>query len=122
MKREAGFSLLETIAALALLGIISAVFLGALATSSNSRALADEHVSARILAESQMEHVRQLDYASSYEASPAISAKYPGYSTAIDVENMRNGHIQKVTITVSHRNSNITVLESYKARRTNETS
>ncbi len=122
MKREAGFSLIETIAALALMGIISAVFLGALATSSNSRALADEHVSARILAESQMEDVRQLDYASSYEASPSIPAKYPGYTADIDVENMRNGHIQKITITVSHRSSDITVLESYKVRRTNDTS
>jgi len=122
MKREAGFSLLETIAALALLGIISAVFLGALATSSNSRALADEHVSARILAESQMEYVRQLDYAAYYEASPSISARYPGYSTDVDVENMRNGHIQKITVTVSHRNADITILESYKVRRTNETS
>ncbi len=122
MKGESGTSLIETVAALALLGIISAVFLGALATSSNSRALADEHASARILAESQMEYVRQLDYASSYEASPAIAAEYPGYSTVIDVDNMRNGNVQKITITARHHGEDITVLESYKVRRADDAS
>jgi len=117
MKREAGTSLIETVAALALLGIISAVFLVALAASSSSRALADEHASARILAESQMEYVRQLDYATSYEASTTISAKYPHYTTEIDVDTLRNGHIQKITITIRHRSEGMTVLESYKVRR-----
>ena len=59
MKGEKGISLLETVVALALLGIIGVAFLGALATTSNSRLIADEHVSARILAESQMEDIKK---------------------------------------------------------------
>src|SRR3990172_8873702 len=49
---ELGTSLVEVLVALALLGIIGAGFLGATATTSTSRMIADEHVSAKILAES----------------------------------------------------------------------
>ena len=55
--------------ALMLMGIISVVFLGALAISSNGRFIADKQASAKILAESQMEHVKKQVYATSYEAS-----------------------------------------------------
>ena len=116
MKSEIGSSLIEAIVALALLGIIAVVFLGALATSSNTRAIADEHTSARILAESQMENVKKQTYAFSYE-SVSIPAEYPGYSATIDVENLRNGNIQKITVTIRHNDRDTKTLESYKVNR-----
>ena len=116
MEGGRGSSLIETAAALALLGIISVCFLGALATSSNSRLIADERASARILAESQMENVRKQTYAFSYDPVP-VPEEYTGYSAIIDVENLRNGNIQKITVTVMHRNKDITTLECYKVNR-----
>ena len=116
MKGEKGTSFLETIVALVLLGIIGVAFLSAVATTSNARLVADEHAVARALAESQMETIKQQDYAFSY-VSPSIAAEYAGYSTQIDVDNMRNKHIQKITITVRHHDRDITTLESYKANR-----
>ena len=116
MKREIGASLIEAVVALALLGIIGVAFLGGLATSSNSRLIADEHASARILAESQMEGIRKQTYAFSYDPIP-IPAQYPGYSAIVDINNMRNGNIQKITITIRRHNKDITTLESYKVSR-----
>jgi len=116
MNSEKGSSLIETIVALALLGIISVAFLGALATTSNSRLIADEHVSARILAESQLEYIKKQTYAFSYDPVP-IPAEYAGYSATINVDNLRNGNIQKITVTVRHHDKDIETLESYKLNR-----
>ena len=118
MKGETGSSLLETIVALALLGIIGVAFLGALATGSNARLIADEHVSARILAESQMEDIKKQIYLPSYTATESILAEYPGYSIPnLQVDNSLGNGIQKITITVRHHNKDIHTLESYKADR-----
>lgn len=116
MKNEIGTSLLETIVALALLGIIAVAFLSALATSSNARSIADEHASARILAESQLEDIKKQTYAFSYDPV-SIPAEYPGYSAAIDIDNLRNGNIQKITVTIMHHDRDIETLESYKVNR-----
>ena len=116
MRNESGVSLIETVIALALLGIIGVAFLGALATTSSTRTIADEHASARILAESQMEEIKKQTYAFSYDPVP-IPAEYPGYSATIDVDNMRNGNIQKITVTVRHHNRDVAELESYKGNR-----
>ena len=115
-KNEAGSSLIETVVSLALLGIISVAFLSALATSSNARFISDEHTSARILAESQMENAKKQTYAFSYDPVP-IPTEYPGYSAVIDVDNLRNGNIQKITVTIRHHDRDITQLESYKVNR-----
>ena len=115
-KSEEGVSLLETIVSLALLGIIAVAFLGALATSSSSRLIADEHASARILAESQMENIKQQTYAFSYDPV-SVPDGYPGYSALVDVENMRNSNIQMITVTIEHHGKDITELESYKVNR-----
>ena len=70
MKSERGASLIETLVALALLGIIGVVFLSALATTSNARFISDERASAIILAESQMENVKKQYYTFSYDPAP----------------------------------------------------
>ena len=116
MKSEIGSSLIETAIALALLGIISVAFLGALATSSSTRTIADEHASGRILAESQMENIKKQTYAFSYDPVP-VPAAYLGYSAIIDVDNLRNGNIQKITVTIVHHNRDVTELECYKVNR-----
>ncbi|MFC2007404.1 hypothetical protein ACFLVB_02260 [Chloroflexota bacterium] len=116
MKSETGSSLIETIVALALLGIIGIIFLSAVATTSNSRLIADEHVSARIIAESQMENIKKQTYASSYDPV-SIPAEYPGYSASIDIDNLRNGDIQKIAVTVRHHDRDLETLESYKVIR-----
>ena len=116
IKSERGSSLIETLVALTLLGIIGAAFLGALATTSNARLIADERASARILAESQMENVKKQDYAFSYGTIP-IPDENAGYSATIDADSMRNGNIQKITVTIIHRNREVITLESYKVNR-----
>jgi type II secretory pathway pseudopilin PulG len=116
MRSEKGTSLIETAVALALLGIIGIAFLGALMTTSNSRLIVDEHISARILAESQMENIKKQTYAFSYDPVP-IPADYPGYTAEIDIDNMRNSNIQKITITIQHHGRDIETLESYKVNR-----
>jgi len=116
LKSEKGATLIEAIVALALLGIIGAAFLSALATSSTSRLIADEHVSARVLAESQMEEIKQQAYAYAYDPAP-IGEEFAGYSAAINVDNLRNGSIQKITVTIRHHDRDVTSLESYKVSR-----
>lgn len=108
-------ALLEVLVSLALLGVISASFLGGLATTSSARATADERVSSKILAESLMENVKKQPYESSYE--PTIPAEFAGYTANVTVENIKNGNIQKITVSVTHRNRNVLNLESYKVYR-----
>ena len=57
-----GFSIIEVLVALALLGIIAVAFLGGLATASKAMIIADERATAESLARSQMEDVKSQDY------------------------------------------------------------
>jgi Tfp pilus assembly protein PilV len=118
MKSQKGIALLETIVALAILGIICVSFLNGLATTSTARATADERVSAKILAESIMEDIKKQAYASSYSITPDKYDEYEGYSSNISVANLKNGNIQMITITIQHHNHDVLTLESYKVKRT----
>jgi prepilin-type N-terminal cleavage/methylation domain-containing protein len=113
MRGEKGFTLLETILALALLGIISASFLGATATTSTSRVTADEKASGKILAESLMEGIKKDTYAPSYNVT--IPSDFAGYTANITVD--ENNNIQDITISVLRRNHEVFSLESYKVNR-----
>jgi prepilin-type N-terminal cleavage/methylation domain-containing protein len=115
MKCEKGTSLLEVLVALALLSIISVLFLGSVANSSSARVTADTRVSAKILAESLMENIKERDYAPSYDIT--IPPEFTGYSANLTVESMANGNIQKLVIVIDHLGREVLTLESFKVER-----
>ena len=118
IKGEKGFSLIETLVALALLGTIGVSFFNGLVTTSTARVAADEKASSKILAEILIEDVKKQSYSISGNYTYTIPEEFSGYSANFTVENIRNDYLQKLTFTIYHRNDDTFILESYKSRRT----
>ncbi len=59
---ESGVTLIETLVALAVLGLIAVVFLSGLATAARATLIADEQATAESLARSEIEYVKSQDY------------------------------------------------------------
>ena len=116
--REDGFTLIEVLCALAILGMIAIGLFSALGTSLKTTGIADERATAKNLAESQMEYVKQLEWANVY--SPAeIPTEYSGYEAQIDTPSPvggRDGDLQQITIKVFHHGKELMQLEGYKLR------
>jgi prepilin-type N-terminal cleavage/methylation domain-containing protein len=70
MKNEKGFTLIEVVIAMAIMGIVAAGFLMALSTASKSIILADERTTAESLARSQMEYVKEQLYSPAPDYDP----------------------------------------------------
>jgi len=114
MKNEKGFTLIGVVIAIAILGVVGIAFLNGLANASIALFNTDTHATGNNLAESQMEYVKQLPYASTYSPAP-IPSEYNGYSVTIDVTPLEDGNIQKIIVTVSHQDKQeVIILEGYK--------
>lgn len=141
VKNERGFTLIEVMLAIALMGIIGIAFLGGLATASRALFLADERATAESLARSQMEYIKKQDYdsnwnyvvstsqrSSSDEPSwwatsppPYLSVDYIDYSASINATPIEAG-IQRIRVIIYHRGDPIITagdytLEGYKVDR-----
>jgi prepilin-type N-terminal cleavage/methylation domain-containing protein len=137
MEREKGFSLLEVMLAIALMGIVAVAFLGALGTGSKVIFIADERATAESLARTEMEYIKNCNYADlptswSYElpSNPplwdgghTLPPGYDGYSLEvsgnifdtdgdgdIEVPGDDDG-IQKIIVIVKHGSEAETVKE-----------
>lgn len=135
-SEQKGVTLLETLAALALLAIIGVAFLSAIATSSITMANAEEKVEIDNLARAQMEYTKSDNYTDYIYGPPAIPPDYTtldelapanpyaipipaGYSinvTAVALHEPDTG-IQKITVTVSREGKDLLVMEGYKVNR-----
>lgn len=122
-RKELGITFMETVIALAILGVVSVTFINGLTSASKSVFLADEKTTAESLAQSQIEWVKDASY--SYNATAYSSAPIPGgkdylnYSAIITAEALHNPDdgIQKVTVTIMHNSKALVHLEGYKADR-----
>jgi prepilin-type N-terminal cleavage/methylation domain-containing protein len=136
VKSERGFSLVEVIIAIALLGIVAVAFLGGLSTASNAIFHADERATAESLARTEMEYLRNQDY---IDYSVTGHAEYQsitppsGYNIVVSVERLDmdpppgdpddDDGIQKITVFVYHPydaanpDDYVVRLEGYKSRR-----
>jgi prepilin-type N-terminal cleavage/methylation domain-containing protein len=119
LKSEKGISLIETICAVAIMGIIAVAFLSALATTSTARATNEERTSAKILAESIMENIKTENYTTVFD--PVIPPEFPGYTANVIITNERNGNIQKIVVTITHKGQEVLSLEDYKMDRSSLT-
>lgn len=120
---ESGQTLVETVVALAILGIIAIIFLNGVVITSRSTFTADERATAENLARSQMEWAKNASYsynATGYSPAPISSgADYVDYSVNITAEplNDPDDGIQKITITVNRSGEQVLTLEGYKVDR-----
>lgn len=121
MRKQQGFTIIEILVAMSILGIVAIGFLNALTTSSQAAVKAQQMDAGRVIAESQMEWVKSQSFSSTgnYTANSSLMTEYPGYSVTIAAETaaQRDSSIQKVTITVSYNGKLITQLQDCKAKR-----
>jgi prepilin-type N-terminal cleavage/methylation domain-containing protein len=105
-----GFTLLEVMMAIALIGIIVVAIMTALSTASTALIIADRRATAESLARTQMEYVKDNNsnpYESEdppYEHDPVESTDHPGYFVSVSAEPLHDPDdgIQLITVTVSY--------------------
>jgi len=130
---QTGVSLIETVIALAVLGIIAVAFLGGLATAAKATFIADERATAESLARSQIEGVKGQVYISYDDpehgeyaviAPPADSnfsiesITIPIYAdTGQPLPSGEDNDIQKIKVTVKRGDKTVFIVEDYKVDR-----
>ena len=120
LKRDSGFTLVETLGAMTIFGIVAVVFLMALSVSSKTLMVSHERVTTENIAKSQMEDTRIQPYTLEATSYPAITLPQElineNYSVNVDAESLHNPDdgIQEITVTVSKDNQVVFTLVDYK--------
>ena len=114
-RNQSGFTFIETLVSLAVVGFIAVFFVNSLSTSSSLGASIDEDETAKNLAEYQMEYIKNQEYMTSYEPA-SIPEAYNNYTANITTSMIavRDGNIQKITVVIMHHGINVTSLQGYK--------
>jgi prepilin-type N-terminal cleavage/methylation domain-containing protein len=143
-SRSRGFTLIEVVIAIAILGTIAITFLGALSTSSLALITADQRATAESLARSQMEFVKNQNYTDAsgpawqvtYQRLPNIPTGYSICSVNWTTNQTANcgsaptmsiiaialnsttsdSGLQKIKLVIEYGNDTIITLEGYKRR------
>jgi len=115
LSDEEGVGLVESLLAVAIVGVALVAFLAAMSTGSMAVATADQRVTAESLARTQMENALGQTYAPSYSAV----AEPAGYTITITVSGVGGrdqDEIQKITVEVDYDGNTVTVV-AYKVNR-----
>lgn len=86
-----GFSLIETLVALALFASITVVFISALNTTSRNTGIIDEHTTARNLAATFIETMRNENFAEDYSSVTDAIARPSQYDVEIELKYSGDG-------------------------------
>jgi len=129
---EAGGTLIGTIIALAILGMVAVTFLSGLATASKALLITDERTTAESLVRSQMEYVKSQAYIShaepdhgdyelittpdsySVELASVPIDPYTGQPLASPDEDIG---IQQITVTIKHSGESVLTIDDFKVDR-----
>ena len=129
--KESGVSLIETLIALVILGIVAVIFLGSLSTAFTGVTIIQERVAAESLAKSQMEYIKVQDFIAVADYNPGDPAKHyqlidipqdladRGYDIAINPPEIVVvpdgwGEVQTVAVVISHNGEDISTVTDYR--------
>ena len=124
-RGQAGFTLIEVLVAVALFAAITVVFMNALdATSRNTRVI-DEHTTARNLATTFIETIRNEPFSANYTTATDSIALPSQYDVEVDLKYSADGgdtwsdnysliNLQRITIAVKRAGRTVQSLCGYK--------
>lgn len=122
MPHEKGFSIIESILSLGLLGILSIAFLGSVNTGTVANSISEEKMIAESLIRSEMEFIKSTSYQYSteeYPVDPSLELP-PGWDMpdpAVEALHEPDAGIQKITIVVQHKGIDELTATIYKMDR-----
>jgi prepilin-type N-terminal cleavage/methylation domain-containing protein len=122
MYNQKGFTLIETLVALAILGILASVFLSGLVITTDASIDNDERATADSLVRAQMEYIRTCTYqydVSEYAVNPTLSipAGWEIPPSTVEKVHASDDGIQKVTVSARHLGNTVLVVTTYKVDR-----
>jgi len=115
---ERGFGLVETLAAVAILGVAVVAFVGGLSSGTIAVREGNQELVAQSLAQTQLEYVKGYPYDSA--ATTYLTVHTPeGYSICVEVGSIpdTDTDIQKIMVTISRDEEDILTVEDYKVNR-----
>lgn len=120
-RNEKGVTLIETLVALAIFGLVGAAFLSGLAASAKAVMISQERVYAESLAKSQIESIKSENYTASdpytkIEISSDLAVQGYDIDWPPTVTQLQAG-LQKIIITVNRNGDAILTIEDYKVER-----
>ena len=119
-QEESGFTLLETLVAMTIFGLVAVVFLMGLSISSKAVMVSQNRVTAESIAKNQMEDTKAQAYVVDASAYPEITLSQDmidqGYYISVEAEplNSPDDGLQKITVDVSRNSEVLFTLIGYK--------
>ena len=120
LKKNCGFTLLETLVAMCIFGLVAVIFLMGLSISSRAVMLSQDRVSAESIAKSQMEDTKARAYVAEADAYPEITLSQDlieqGYGINVDAEPLDSPDegLQKITIDIIKNGEVLFTMIGYK--------
>jgi len=118
VKSERGFGLVESLAAVAILGVAVVALIIGLSTGSVTVREGNQEAVVQSLAQTQLEYIKNYPYDPEATTYPTVDTP-EGYSISVGVGSIphTDTDIQKITVTVSRGEEGILTVEDYKVNR-----
>ena len=115
---QGGFGLVETMAAVAILGIAGVSMVTALSSGTIAVDKGVREATAQSLVQSQLEYIKSYTYDSEATTYPLVFAP-EGYALSVEVSSIpdTNTDIQKIMVTVLRGEEEVLQVENYKVNR-----
>ncbi|MFC1946881.1 prepilin-type N-terminal cleavage/methylation domain-containing protein [Chloroflexota bacterium] len=119
MRKQAGFGLVESLLAVAILGSTVFMLLGGLSTGAISVGILQEDIVAENLARTQLEYAKSLPFNDAPFSYQSVEVVPEGYSVTMEATpvSSRDANIQRLIITIFRGDKSVYILEGFKVNR-----